>query len=68
VYLSDITPDMKDSVRQIPIPDEYNPVARYPIAVLDNAQDPEIAQGFLDFILSREGQAILKKWGFGAKP
>lgn len=68
VYLSDITPDMKDSVRQIPIPNEYNPVARYPIAVLDNAQDSEIAQGFIDFILSREGQAILKKWGFGAKP
>ncbi len=68
VYLSDVTPDIKDRVLQIPIPDEYNPVAQYPIAVLDNTQKAEYAQDFIHFILSREGQAILQKWGFGPKP
>ena len=68
VYKSDVTPDIIDSVQQISIPDEYNPRARYPIAPLDNTEETDIAQDFIDFIQSPEGQAILLKWGFGPKP
>jgi molybdate transport system substrate-binding protein len=48
----------------IEIPANFNIVARYPIAVLVNAPHPGLAAGFITYILSSGGQAILKKWGF----
>jgi molybdate transport system substrate-binding protein len=68
VYVSDITPDIADQVLQIEIPDEQNVIATYPIAVIKDSPNAEIAQEFVDFVLSAEGQAILAKWGFGPKP
>lgn len=68
VYTSDVTPDIADSVRLIPIPDELNVLARYPIAVIEGAPAGNLAQAFVDFVLGPEGQAILAKWGFGPKP
>jgi len=60
VYVSDATP----AVRRMPIPDEVNVIAAYPIAVVKNAPHAEAAQAFVNFLLSREGQAILVKHGF----
>jgi molybdate transport system substrate-binding protein len=68
VYTSDVTPDIAASVLQIPIPDEMNVLATYPIAVVEGAPAGDLAQAFVDFVLSAEGQAILAKWGFGPKP
>lgn len=68
VYTSDITPDLAAQVRQLPIPDEQNVVAVYPIAPLNDAPHPELAQAFVDLALSPEGQAILAQWGFGPPP
>ncbi|MCL4257381.1 MAG: molybdate ABC transporter substrate-binding protein [Anaerolineales bacterium] len=68
VYTSDVTPDIAGSVLQIPIPDELNVIASYPIAVVEGAPAGSVAQAFVDFVLSAEGQAILAKWGFGPKP
>lgn len=68
VYTSDVTPDIAGSVLQIPIPDELNVVASYPIAVVERAPAGSVAQDFVDFVLGAEGQAILAKWGFGPKP
>jgi len=68
VYTSDVTPDIAGSVLQIPIPDELNVLASYPIAVVEGAPAGDVAQAFVDFVLSAEGQAILAKWGFGPKP
>lgn len=68
VYSSDVTPDLAARVRQIPIPDEQNVVATYPIAPLADAAEPALAQAFIDFVLSPEGQAILARWGFGPPP
>lgn len=65
VYASDITPSVATDVIQIPIPDAANVVTAYPIAVLATAPQPELAQAFVDFVLSAEGQAILQSWGFG---
>lgn len=68
VYTSDVTPDIAASVLQIPIPDELNVIATYPIAVVEGAPAGDLAQAFVDFVLSAEGQAILAKWGFGPRP
>ncbi len=68
VYTSDVTPDIASSVLQIAIPDEMNVIASYPIAVVKDAPAGDVAQAFVDFVLSPEGQAILAKWGFGPRP
>ncbi len=46
------------------IPAEYNVVAEYPITRLLAAPNPDAATQFIAFVLSPEGQAVLKKWGF----
>ncbi|MEX1071057.1 MAG: molybdate ABC transporter substrate-binding protein [Anaerolineales bacterium] len=65
VYASDVTPDIADLVLQIEIPDEQNVLAAYPIAMVSDAPSGTLAQEFIDFVLSVEGQAILQSWGFG---
>ncbi|MCW5876775.1 MAG: molybdate ABC transporter substrate-binding protein [Anaerolineales bacterium] len=67
VYTSDVTPDIAGDVLQIAIPDEANVLAVYPIAAVEGGQ-AALAQRFIDFVLSAEGQAILAKWGFGPRP
>lgn len=61
-YLSDTAaaPDLQTLV----VPDEFNVVAEYPIAILKTAPHPEQAAAFVDFVLSTDGQAILGKWRF----
>jgi len=52
-----------DVVRlEIPLP--FNVVAQYPIAVLTRATNARLAARFADYVLSKEGQAILSTWGF----
>jgi molybdate transport system substrate-binding protein len=63
-YASDYTPDIRDDVNVIPIPPDLNIVATYPIAVLKDAESPELAQKWVDLVLSDEGQRVLEKWGF----
>lgn len=64
VYSSDVTPALRPSVRVITLPTRFNQSASYPIGTLKDAASPEAAQAFVKFVLSGEGQAILKKWGF----
>ncbi len=64
VYLTDVTPDIKDQVLILPIPDAYNTIATYPIAVTDDPAEPELAQAFVDAVLGEGGQATLTAWGF----
>ncbi|MCA9872621.1 MAG: molybdate ABC transporter substrate-binding protein [Anaerolineales bacterium] len=68
VYTSDVTPDIAGRVQQIAIPEAQNVAAAYPIAPLSDAPQPELAQSFIEFVLSAEGQSILVKWGFGPPP
>lgn len=51
-------------LQKIEIPVENNVVAKYPIADLTQSKNPELAQAFVAYVLSPEGQSILKKWGF----
>jgi molybdate transport system substrate-binding protein len=68
VYTSDVTPDIAGQVRQFEIPDWANPLAKYPIALVANAPHKSGGQGFIQFVLSSQGQAILSQWGFGHAP
>ena len=64
VYLSDITPDIAPKILTLTIPDAYNTLATYPIAVTSGSANPDLARDFIDYILSDAGQDILVKWGF----
>lgn len=64
VYQSDVTPDAADLVLAIPIPRIVNSLATYPIAITNDSPNPELAQAFVDYILSDDGQATLTRWGF----
>jgi molybdate transport system substrate-binding protein len=63
VYVTDIRAG-GGKVEAVPIPEQYNVVARYPIAVLKHAAHPKEAQAFVDFVLSPPGQGTLAQFGF----
>ncbi|MFZ0533466.1 MAG: molybdate ABC transporter substrate-binding protein [Anaerolineales bacterium] len=62
VYISDAiaAPDLIT----VTIPDKFNIIARYPIAILTSAPEPKHAKAFVTYVISPPGQAILIKWGF----
>ncbi len=62
VYVTDAiaTPDLKT----ISIPANYNVIAQYPIAALAKAPNMDLAAAFVAYVLSADGQAVMKKWGF----
>ncbi len=64
VYRSDVTPDIVNSVITLSIPDEFNTIATYPIASVSDSSQPELAQQFIEFVLSDTGQDILETWQF----
>jgi molybdate transport system substrate-binding protein len=63
-YASDYTPDIRDRVRVIQIPDDLNIVATYPIATLEGSRSPGLAREWVELVVSEEGQRVLEKWGF----
>ena len=64
VYLSDISGADADKVSWIDIPDALNVIASYPIAAVKESKIPELAQAFIDLVLSKKGQDILAKYNF----
>lgn len=64
VYHSDVTPDIANQVTAIEISDALNTIATYPIAATNDAANPELAQAFIDYVLSDAGQDVLVKWNF----
>jgi molybdate transport system substrate-binding protein len=63
-YASDYTPDIRDQVEVIQIPEDMNITATYPIAVLQDARSTALARKWVDLVKSDEGQRVLEKWGF----
>ena len=61
VYRTDLAA-AGDQVEGIAIPDDINVVNEYAIALTVDAQ--EGSQTFVDFVLSDQGQQILRTWGF----
>jgi molybdate transport system substrate-binding protein len=62
VYASDIFTSSR--VDGVPIAADQNVIADYPIGALKGSSHPAAARAFLDFVLSPEGQGILKSSGF----
>jgi molybdate transport system substrate-binding protein len=63
-YASDYTPDIRDKVRVVQIPPHLNIVATYPIAALEHAKSPGLAEKWVELVTSEEGQRVLQKWNF----
>lgn len=64
VYASDVTPDLAPRLQTLDVPDRFNALAAYPIAVLKDPPNPTGAEAFAALVLGPRGQAVLKRWGF----
>jgi molybdate transport system substrate-binding protein len=62
VYITDAI--AAPTLKTIVIPTKFNVVAKYPIAALTNTPQPDLAAAFVAYVLSPDGQTIMKKWGF----
>jgi molybdate transport system substrate-binding protein len=62
VYVSDVVTSGK--VDGVIIPDSQNVIADYPVAVLKSSPAAEIANLLIKFVMSADGQAVLKTAGF----
>jgi molybdate transport system substrate-binding protein len=59
-----VTPSVAGDVSTITIPDAYNQIAEYPIGVTKDARNKLAADAFIAYVLSAEGQGILKGQNF----
>ena len=64
VYTTDAASDTAGKTGQIAIPDALNVIAVYPIAAVKDSPNLALAQAFVDYVLSSDGQAVLTKYGF----
>jgi molybdate transport system substrate-binding protein len=64
VYVSDVARPSRRAVRVLEIPDQYNVVATYRIAVLRTAGQKVGAGAFVALLVAPEGQALLARHGF----
>ena len=65
VYKTDVISEPTE-VEGIDFPEAAEAVNTYPIATLTESRNPEVAQAFVDHVLSPESQAVLQKAGFAA--
>jgi molybdate transport system substrate-binding protein len=64
VYVTDVL-GAGGSVEGIDLPPAADPATGYEVAVLAAAVNPDLAGGFVAFLRSGEGIAILERYGFG---
>lgn len=63
-YLSDVTSATALQLTIIQIPEQYNVVSNYYIAVVKDSREPKAARDFIDTITSEPAKQILKKYNF----
>lgn len=63
VYVTDVAA-AGDKVVGVAIPAAVNARTTYPIAVLNGARNADLARAFVDYVLSTDGQQILRHAGF----
>lgn len=63
VYTTDVLA-AGEKVEAVAIPDALNVVARYPVAVLVHAKQPDLARALVAYLVSSDGQTILQRFGF----
>jgi molybdate transport system substrate-binding protein len=64
VYLTDVTPQSAPDLQVLPIPDELNTIAAYPIVMVRDAPQPELGTIFVTLVLSPVGQGVLERSNF----
>ena len=62
-YTSDTVGVPSQEISTIEVPDAFNPMASYPIAVVNKSTQKDLARAFEALVLSAEGQAILQRDG-----
>lgn len=62
VYVSDAA--AVPELATLAIPAEFNVMAEYLVAPLQQSENSALANEFITYVLSPDGQAILQKWGF----
>jgi molybdate transport system substrate-binding protein len=67
VYASDVAA-ANGSVNSVTIPASVNVTATYPIASVSGSDQPDLAATFVTYVAGSEGQATLRRYGFGAPP
>jgi hypothetical protein len=67
VYSTDPTPQVRDQLNIIQVPDPLQTFASYPIAV-SKGNNAAGGEAFVSYVLGPEGQATLEKWGFLPPP
>jgi molybdate transport system substrate-binding protein len=66
VYVTDVTNAVSSKVKMIAIPNSFNVVAQYYIAVTKNSAHASDAQAFVQYVLSPAGQDVLQQYHFTA--
>jgi molybdate transport system substrate-binding protein len=64
VYVTDVI-TAGDDVQGIEFPEADSVVNDYPIATVADSDNPDLAQAFVDHVLSDEGRRVLADAGFG---
>jgi molybdate transport system substrate-binding protein len=64
VYSTDVTPKVTPDVQILDVPDAFNVIAQYPIAVTKDAKEKDLGQAFVDYVVGTDGQAVMKKYNF----
>jgi len=67
VYSTDATPQVRDQLQLIQVPDPLQTLATYPIAVAKGGNSAG-GEAFVSYVLGTEGQATLVRWGFLTLP
>ena len=68
VYTTDAATRAKQVTEAFrPAEDTYRPIL-YPVAVVAGGRHPAVAQAYVDLLLSRDGQAVLARFGFLPAP
>jgi molybdate transport system substrate-binding protein len=63
VYVTDVTA-AGGKVAGVPIPDSVNVIATYPIVAVKGTKNSALANAFIAYVLSADGQATLQSFGF----
>ena len=63
VYVTDVTA-AGNKVAGVPIPDSVNVIATYPVVAVKGTKNADIANAFIAYVLSADGQATLQSFGF----
>jgi molybdate transport system substrate-binding protein len=64
VYVTDVTRDIHEKLTEVPIPNDVNVIATYPIAVVSGSDHAALAVEFVRDVSGAHGQRVLASFGF----